>query len=166
MIQRPSRSKPLILIILILLLANIGGLYFFFKDKAYTRDGKPPVDRKEVMNRYLKEELKFDARQLQQFDSLSEKHKLASEPLFEALKDEKEKRLRFLANNNYSDTALQQAVNRSAERQKTLDLTMLQHIRNIRALCNADQREKFDTGFYKMMRKGKAEKKSSGQNNK
>jgi hypothetical protein len=165
MITRPSRSKPLILIIVILLLANIGGLYFFFKDKAYKQDIKPVFDRKEIMGKYLREELKFDDSQMKRFDSISEKHKLATEPLFDGLKEEKEKRLRFLADNNYSDSALLQAVNRSAERQKTLDLSMLEHIRNIRAICNQVQQQSFDTGFYKMMKKNRSDKKLTKSNN-
>ena len=148
------------------MLANIGGLYFFFKDKAYKTDGRPPADRKEIMGKYLKDELQFNAGQMKSFDSLSEQHKLSTEPLFEGLKEEKEKRLRFLADNDYSDSALLQAVNRSAERQKTLDLTMLEHIRNIRSLCDPSQKQRFDTGFYKMMKRNRPDKKLNKQNNK
>jgi len=165
MITRPNRSKFLLLIIVVLLLANIGGLYFFFKNKAYTTDGKLPMDRKEVIAKYLREELKFDGKQMAAFDSLSAQHKLATEPLFDDLRQEKEKRLKFLTEHNYTDSALQQAVNRSAERQKILDLTMLEHIRNIRALCNDQQRQSFDTGFYKIMKRNKPEKKLNKQNN-
>ena len=164
MITRPTRSKPLILIIIVLLLANVGGLFFFFKNKAYKTDGRPNVaDRKEVMAKYLKDELKFNDGQMKSFDSISEKHKLATEPLFEDLKEEKEKRLKFLADNNYVDSALTQAVNRSAERQKKLDLTMLEHIRNIRSICTDVQKQIFDTGFYKMMKRNRPEKKSSSK---
>lgn len=165
MITRPNRSKFLLLIIAVLLLANIGGLYFFFKNKAYKDEGKPPADRKEIMAKYLKEELRFDAGQMTAFDSLSAQNKLITEPLFDDLRLEKEKRLRFLADNNYSDSALLQAVNRSAERQKTLDLKMLEHIRNIRALCNDVQKASFDTGFYKMMKRSRGDKKNNKPTN-
>ena len=158
MITRPRRTKFLLLIIVVLLLANIGGLFFFFKNKAYKTDGRPQADRKEVMTKYLKEELKFDNNQMKAFDSVSARHKLVTEPLFDDLRQEKEKRLKFLVENNYTDSALVQAVNRSAERQKTLDLTMLEHIRNIRAICNEQQKQSFDTGFYKIMKRNKPAK--------
>ena len=166
MITRPNRSKFLLLIIVVLLLANIGGLFFFFKNKAYKTDGHPPADRKEVMAKYLKEELKFSNAQMKSFDSLSEKHRQVTEPMFDSLRVEKEKRLRFLTDNNFSDSALVQAVNKSAERQKTLDLTMLEHIKNIRSLCNDTQQQSFDTGFYKMMKRNRPDKKLNKQNNK
>ena len=92
MITRPNRSKFLLLIIVVLLLANIGGLFFFFKNKAYKTDGHPPADRKEVMAKYLKEELKFSDAQMKSFDSLSEKHQQVTEPMFDSLRVEKEKR--------------------------------------------------------------------------
>jgi hypothetical protein len=160
MIYRPNKSKPLILIIIILLLANIGGLFFFFKNKAYKHDEKPPMDRRQMIGKYLKDELKFNAAQLKSFDSLSDQHKQVTNPLFDSLKDEKEKRLRFLSDNNYSDSALEQVVTRSAERQKNLDLKMLEHIRNIRLLCDEAQKQSFDTGFYKMLRRNRPDKKT------
>lgn len=166
MITRPKRTKLLLLIIVVLLLANIAGLFFFFKNKAYKTDGRPAADRKEVMAKYLKEELKFDDGQMAAFDSLSARHKLITEPMFEDLKQEKEKRLKFLVENNYTDSALTQAVNRSAERQKTLDHTMLEHIRNIRAICNEQQKQSFDTGFYKIMKRNKPDKKPNKTTNK
>lgn len=165
MITRPKRSKFLLLIIIVLLLANITGLFFFFKNKSYRDEVKPSPDRKEVMAKYLKEELKFDAGQMTAFDSLSASHKLVTEPLFDDLRQEKEKRLKFLTENNYTDSALIQAVNRSAERQKKLDLKMLEHIRDIRALCNEQQRQSFDTGFYKIMKRNKPDKKNNKQTN-
>lgn len=160
MIQRPNRSKPLILLIFILLLANIGGLFFFFKNKEYKNGDKPSMDRKQMIGKYLKEELKFNEAQLKSFDSLSDQHKLVTDPLFDSLKEEKEKRLRFLSDNNYSDSALQQVVSRSAERQKNLDIKMLEHIRNIRSLCGEAQKQSFDTGFYKMLKRNRPDKKT------
>lgn len=166
MIIRPKKSKFLLLIIVVLLLANVAGLFFFFKNKAYKNDAHPTFDRRMVMAKYLKEELKFNDSQMKSFDSVSENHKLVTEPLFENLREEKEKRLQFLAANNYSDSALLQAVSRSAEKQKSLDLKMLEHIRNIRSICTDVQKASFDTGFYKMMKRNRTDKKNGKTNNK
>lgn len=166
MIVKPKKSKFLLLIIAVLLLANITSLFIFFNNRKCRHEAKPPVDRKEIMTKYLTEELKFDPVQMKTFDSLSAQHKLATDPLFETLREEKEKRLRFLTDNNYSDSALLQAVNRSAEKQKNLDLKMLEHIRNVRSICTDNQKNIFDTGFYKMMKKYRPERKPATQPNK
>ncbi|MFT3979371.1 MAG: Spy/CpxP family protein refolding chaperone [Ferruginibacter sp.] len=162
MITKPNKSKPLVYIIVLLLLANIAGMIFNFvllkKDDPH--GGGAPMDRKAVIARYLKEDLKFTDAQLAEFNSLSDKNKTETEPLFDSLRAEKEKRMKFLVLNNFSDSALEHAVNRSSERQKALDLKMLTHIRNIRALCTDAQRASFDTGFFKMMERSRPERKN------
>lgn len=160
MIQRSSKNKPLLFIILILLLANLAGIgynYFMMKKDAPRHQ---TMDRKEVVGRYLKDQLKFTNEQMAQYEKLSAANKAETEPLFEILKEEKEKRMNFLREKNYSDSALDEAVNRSIQKQALLDRKMLEHIRNIRALCNDSQKQSFDTGFYKMMRHSRGENKS------
>jgi flagellar basal body-associated protein FliL len=160
MIQRNSKNKPLLFIILILLLANLAGIgynYFMMKKDAPRHQ---PMDRKELMGRYLKDQLKFTNEQMVQYEKLSATNKAETEPLFEVLKQEKEKRMNFLRENNYSDSALDEAVDRSIKKQAMLDRKMLEHIRNIRSICNEAQKQHFDTSFYKMMRHNRGEKKS------
>jgi flagellar basal body-associated protein FliL len=159
MIQRSSKNKPLLFIILILLVANLAGIaYNYFMMK---KDGPKhsPMDRKEIMGRYLKDDLKFTDEQMARYKTLSASNKTETEPLIEALKQEREKRLNFLREHNYADSALDQAVNRSMHRQAALDRKMLEFIRNVRALCNDRQKQAFDTGFYKMMRHSRGDKK-------
>jgi hypothetical protein len=139
------------MIIAVLLLANIGVLAYFMTNKPLSKRSNPAMQRKNAMAVYLKNDVGFDTLQLKLYDSLNSKHRKALEPLFDQLKTEKEKRLHFLAENDYSDSAIIQAVNRSAERQKMLDLEMLQHLKNIRALCTNNQKQKFDTSIYKIM---------------
>lgn len=161
MIQRSSKNKPLLFIILILLVANLAGIafnYFMMKKEPHR---EKPMDRKEVMGGYLKDQLKFTDTQMAEYEKLSAANKTATEPLFEALREEKEKRLNFLREQNYSDSAIEQAVNRSMLRQAEVDRKMLQHIRNVRALCNEQQKQSFDTGFYKMMRHSRGDRKPS-----
>ncbi len=160
MIHRNSRNKPLLIIILVLLLANLAGIAFNYLKIKKDEPRSKPMDRKEIMQRYLKNELKFSDDQMAQYEKLSVANKAASEPLFDSLRAEKEKRINFLKQHNYTDSAIDQAVTRSMLRQAELDRKMLQHIRNVRALCNEQQRLAFDSGFFKMMRQGRGDKKA------
>src|SRR6478672_8954146 len=160
MISKTSKNKPLLIIILILLLANLAGIafnYFIIKKEPARQK---PMDRKEVMGHYLKDQLKFSSEQMSQYEKIAASNKAATEPLFDSLRLEKEKRLNFLQEQNYSDSAIEQAVSRSMARQAEVDRKMLEHIRNVRAICNDAQRQSFDTGFYKMMRHSRGDKKS------
>ena len=165
MITKPNKSKPLVFIIVLLLLANIAGIIFnFLMMKKDGHPGPPPMDRKLLIGDYLKSSLGFSEAQLKQYDSLSEKNKSETEPLFDSLRIEKEKRMKFLVVNNFSDSALGQAVARSSERQRALDLKMLTHIKNIRSLCTDAQKVSFDTGFFKMMERSRSDKKNKKPN--
>lgn len=160
----PRNNKTMLVLIAVLLLANIGGLAYFFMNKPGYKKTDMAMQRKNAMAAYLKNDLGFNTVQLQQYDSFSSKHNQLVEPLMEQLKAEKEKRLRFLAENQYTDSSIYQAVNRSAERQKMLDIQMLIHLRDIRALCTGAQKQQFDTSIYKIMnRRGGDRKKPTKQ---
>ena len=158
---RPKTDKALLLIIVLLLLANIAGIIFNFtlmKKRNFHKE--MPMDRKAYVGKYLKDELKFTDAQLKQYDSLADLNKIETKPLFDSLFVEKEKRMKFLASNNYSDSALQQAVIRSSERQKALDLSMLSYYKKVREICNESQKQKFDSNFFDIMRHKRADIKS------
>lgn len=147
----PRNNKTMLILIAVLLLANIAGLAYFFMNKPGHKKTDMATQRKNAMSAYLKNDLGFNTVQLQQYDSISGKHHTLVEPLFEQMKAEKEKRLRFLAENNFADSAINQAVNQSAETQKILDIQMLLHLKDIRALCTDAQKQQFDTSIYKIM---------------
>jgi Spy/CpxP family protein refolding chaperone len=164
MINRPNRSKPLLVIIAILLLANIGGLAYFLASKPTHKKNNPSPQWKTAIANYLKNDVGFDTVQLEQYERLKTVRRKALDTLSEQLKAEKENRLHFLADNDYADSAIMQAVNSSAENQKMLDLQMLRHLKDIRSLCTPVQKARFDTSIYKVMaRRGGDKKKSKKQ---
>lgn len=161
MINRPSKSKPLIVIIAILLLTNLGGLAYYMANKPKPKKANSGPQWKNAMANYLKSDVGFDTVQLRQYETLKVAHRKTLDTLFEDLKSEKENRLGLLADRDYADSAIIQAVNSSAEKQKMLDLHMLTHLKDVRALCNAEQKGRFDTSIYKVMARGGKEKKKT-----
>lgn len=164
MINRPNRSKPLLLIIAVLLLANIGSLAYFLASKPKPKKSNAAAQWKNAMANYLKADVGFDTVQLQEYESLKIEHRKTLDTLFEQLKAEKDNRLRFLAEHDYADSAIMQAVNSSTEKQKILDLHMLTHLKDVRSLCDQEQKNRFDTSIYKVMaRRGGDKKKTKKQ---
>jgi Tfp pilus assembly protein PilO len=161
MINRPNRSKPLLLIIAVLLLANIGGLAYFLASKPKPKKSNSTAQWKNAMANYLKADIGFDTVQLQQYESLKVEHRKTLDTLFEQLKAEKENRLSFLAEYDYTDSAIMQAVNSSTEKQKRLDLHMLTHLKDVRSLCTPEQKNRFDTSIYKVMARRSGDKKKA-----
>ncbi len=147
---RPKNSKTLLVIIAALLALNIAGVMLFF---AKTPSGKRmsyTEQRKNAMQNYLKNDCGFSAEQLVQFDSLAERHKREMQPVFDQLKKEKEQRVKNLAQGQFSDTAIALAVNNTLAKQQEVETKMLLQLRDVRNLCNEQQKVKFDSGLHKM----------------
>ena len=164
MINKQNRSKVFLVIIAILLVANIAMVSFFLlKKDADKRDKKP--EWKTVISGFLKNEIGFDTVQLKQYDSLSDRHRDNIKKLMDSLRNTKEKQFKELASVNFSDSAMNIIADRSAATQKTMELNMFNHLRNIRLLCKPDQLPKFDSLFGKVLnrRGGETKKKQPGQ---
>jgi len=164
MINKQNRSKVFLVIIGILLVANIAMVSFFLlKKDGGKRDKKP--EWKTVISGFLKNEIGFDTVQLKQYDSLSDRHKDNMKNLMDSLRSTKEKQFKELAAVNFSDSAMNAVADRSAATQKTMELKMFNHLRNIRLLCKQEQLPKFDSLFGKVLnrRGGDPKKKQAGQ---
>lgn len=153
------KSKVLIIIIGILLIANIAMLAFFIVTSKPKEYKKERTDRTAFVMDYLRNEVGFNPGQLARYDSLSKQHREQIKSTFKELSTERKDILSVLAAASFSDSAINTAANSLHDRQKVLELNMLKHVRDIRDICTEAQRPRFDTGFYKIFRKrGEAHK--------
>ena len=153
-----TKSKLYIFIIGILLITNIAMLLFFLggkhdAPKGASRGGgdKGPA----MMKDFLKKDVGFDDQQIQLYDTLSKQHRERTKADFDALKVNKEQQFKELGSKGFSDTAIAEMVNRSAEKQKIMEAKMLNYFASVRKLCTPDQQPKFDSLFYKIWGKKK-----------
>ncbi len=80
--------------------------------------------------------------------------------MFDQMKKEKEKSMRYVAQGGFTDSAIATAVAATAARQQQLETKMMMHLKDVRNLCTDDQKAKFDTSIYKVFaRKGNGDKK-------
>ncbi len=153
-----SKNKILLITVIILLLTNIAMLAFFLsKDpgKKGAHNG-----REAAMAEFLKNDIGFTAQQMQDYDTISKKHREKVKAIFDEMRSSKEQQLKELGTAGFSDSAINLAVDRSAENQKMIERGMLVHFTEIRKLCTPEQLPKFDSLFYKVMsRKGDNHKK-------
>ncbi|HMK05330.1 MAG TPA: hypothetical protein VK489_14105 [Ferruginibacter sp.] len=156
MINKQNRSKVFLVIIGILLIANIAMVSFFLIKKPGDKKERRP-DRKTAIADFLKKEIGFDQQQLLQYDTLSNKHKEDMKAMFEKLRGGKDTQFKQLAAGDFSDSVINSVADQSAASQRTMELQMLNHIKNIRMLCTQDQLPKFDSLFGKMLTKRNGE---------
>lgn len=150
MINTQNKSKVFLLIIAILLITNIAMIVFFVMKKNTGRHGRFQ-ERKEMIAQFLKKDIGFNVAQLQQFDSLSTKHRDAVKKMFEDLRSTKDKQFAQLATANFTDSVIEDVALQSAASQKMTEVKMFNHLRNIRLLCTPEQLPKFDSLFVKIL---------------
>ena len=152
-----TKSKLYLLIIGILLVTNIAMLFFFMGNKDEGRRGgnRGGYDRGAMMRNFLQKEIGFNDAQLQQYDTLSKQRKEKMKADIEALKNSKEEQFKELGTSGFSDSTIAVVINQSAEKQKMMELHMMNHFATIRKICTAEQQPKFDSLFYKIWNKKK-----------
>ncbi|MEO6539409.1 MAG: Spy/CpxP family protein refolding chaperone [Ferruginibacter sp.] len=152
MIPSQNKSKILITIIGILLIANIVLVSFFFLQKDERKHDKR-MDRKTVIGNFLKDEIGFNEAQMQQYDSMSTWHSKYMKIMFEANRNSKDQQFKELTVADFSDSVMNNIADQSAATQKSMELQMFSHLKNIRALCTPAQQPKFDSLFVKVLNK-------------
>lgn len=159
MITESRQKRVLLLIITILFLANVATwIIFFLASPGKKKHGGD--SRKEKMQGYLKKELGYNDAQISSYQSLSEKHKASVDSMYGNMKREKENRLKEMSSQNFSDSSIEAAARQIAENQKMLEVKMLKHLKEVRALGDDRQKLKFDTGFLHYMSRYKSKNKN------
>lgn len=149
-----AKSKLYLLIIGILLATNVTMLFLWFKPES-KKPARNNNDRTAMMREFLKKDVGFDTVQIQLYDTLSKRFKQKSKTDFDSLKGNKEQQFKELGAVAFNDSSIAAMAGRSAEKQKWMELQMLNHFAAIRKLGNAEQRLKFDSLFYKIWSKKK-----------
>ncbi len=164
MMNKENRSKVLLLIIGILVVANISMLVFFLQEKEPAHKPNSRQDRKAYISAFLKNEIGFDTVQLVQYDTLSSMHRKKMGGMFDKLKSNKASQFKQLVAGNFTDSTMNALADSSATTQKAIEIVMFNHLKNIRKLCTPAQEPLFDSLFVKVLsRRNDAKKKSDNK---
>lgn len=163
MINKSNRHKAYLSIIAILLVTNIALVTFFMIKKDGDKREKPRVDRRTMIANFLKTEIGFDTVQLQQYDTLSLRHKENIKKMFDSLKSAKDKQFKKLTASDFSDSVMNAVADQSAANQKKMELQMFSHLKRVRMICRPEQLPKFDSLFVKVLNRRGGEGRHEGR---
>ena len=145
--------KLLLLIVSVLLIANIGLLYFF----VFNKPKKPPRTTADEMRRMQIEKVKKDVglndEQTALYDSLRSKQFKTMKPLFEDITKSKEDFFSLIYQPNVSDSVLNAYASRIGEKQMALDLSTFRYFQSIKALCTEEQKPKMDSVIKQIVKR-------------
>ena len=133
--------KLLLLIISVLLIANIGLLYFFVFNKP-EGPHKPPMQNPIEK---VKAEVGLNDQQVVLYDSLRSQQFRNMKPLFKELTQSKEDFFSLIYQQGVSDSVLNSYASRIGEKQMELDISTFHYFQSIKALCNEEQKPKMDS---------------------
>lgn len=143
----------LLLIISVLLIANIGLLYFF----VFNKPSHPPKLSEKEMHDKAIEKVKNDVglsdEQAVTYDSLRSQQFRNMKPLFKELTKSKEDFFSLIYQQGVSDSVLNSYASRIGEKQMELDISTFHYFQSIKALCNEEQKPKMDSFIKQIVKR-------------
>ena len=139
-----TKNKTWQVIIVLLFVANIGTLAFFWYFKLTTGRHARPTDKLGNAASYVTQQLNFNAQQQQQYQQLIEAHKRNTMALHEQLHDAKDHLFGLMNDSTASEAQVDSSAAMIGHLEQQLSLQTFNHFKQVRALCNPTQRHKFD----------------------
>ena len=145
--------KLLLLIIVVLILTNIGLLYFY----KWKKHGGTHKSMKEQVMIKLEKEVGFSKQQLATYDSMRTKHFESMGPMFEELGAAKDSFFKLIQQTPQPDSVIGIYTARINEKQQAIDTKMLRYFWSLKEISTEEQRPKMDSflqNFTKRMSGG------------
>ena len=143
----------LLLIISVLLIANIGLLYFF----VFNKPSHPPRPTDKEMHdkaiEKVKDEVGLNDEQAVAYDSLRSQQFRNMKPLFKDLTKSKEDFFSLIYQQGVSDSVMNSYASKIGEKQMELDISTFHYFQSIKALCNEDQKPKMDSFIKQIVKR-------------
>lgn len=137
-------NKVLLLIIAALLIVNFGLLYYGVRKKDRGH-GPRKGDPKEWVIDRLKNDVGFNQEQIATYEDLRTKHFDSLKQMFDELRIAKDSFFKLLYQPQVSDSAINIHAAKVCGKQEAIDMKMLRHFRNLKALASNEQKPKMDS---------------------
>jgi hypothetical protein len=141
-------NRVLLLITSVLLVANVGLLYFLVFNRPQ-KPSKPPVNPIEK----VKNEVGLSDEQAVAYDSLRSQQFRNMKPLFKGVTKSKEDFFSLIYEEGVSDSVLNSYASKIGEKQMELDISTFHYFQSIKALCNEEQKPKMDSFIKQIVKR-------------
>lgn len=137
------------ILVAILLIANIVtlSLYWLKKEKLPSEGG-----RQGRADEFVIKELQLDSNQQNAYKALITAHRTAMRNIKEKSREHKEAFFNLLKNTDINGNEFHARLTEASQEQYLIDSITFSHFRQLRALCNDEQKKKFDNIIQQVMR--------------
>lgn len=148
-----KNHKLLLVIISVLLIANLGLLYYF----VFNKPQKPTRPTNEEMHKAaiekVKNEVGLNDGQAAQYDTLRSNQMKSMKPLFEDLTKTKEEFFNLIYQSGVSDSVVKSHLALIGEKQQAIDMKTFQYFQSIKDLCTEEQKPKMDSFIQQIVKR-------------
>lgn len=145
--------KLLLLVISVLLIANIGLLYFFVFNKPEHQVKMSQDEMRKMAIEKVKNEVGLNDEQAVVYDTLRSQQFRTMRPLFKSLTKSKEDFFSLIYQEGVSDSVLNSYASKIGEKQMELDISTFHYFQSIKALCNEEQKPKMDSFIKQIVKR-------------
>jgi periplasmic protein CpxP/Spy len=138
-----SNNRWLTVITLLLLTANIVTLALLWTNKKGNDEGRPPMRQGQAFE-FLTHELKLDSAQQETYRKLRDEHRDGQRPIQDSIRKAKDEFFALLREPNVPDSMIKMYSRRAVDAQQRLDEFTFRHFQKLRAICNDEQKKRFD----------------------
>ena len=148
------KHKLLLLVISVLLISNIGLLYFFVFNKPNHEQREIGSDeRRKMAMEKVKKEVGLNDEQSVLYDSLRSQQFKRMKPFFEELTKSKEDFFALIYQQGVSDSVVNAYASKIGEKQMQLDISTFHYFQSIKALCTEEQKPKMDSFIKQIVKR-------------
>lgn len=148
-----TRNKTLVFIIVLLLLTNIGLLFYFLSGKKHH-----PEKGRESFTNALKKEVGFSDAQIEQFNTQKKNNWAKAKADMDQIRNIKLALFDLVKKPEVSDSVVDQLTDSIANLQKRVEVNAFHHFRATRSICTPEQQAKYDSFMTKIIRQGRDRK--------
>lgn len=130
-----NNPKFLKIVVVLLVLINLSTITFMWLNK-------PP--RRDAVGDYFAKELQFTAKQKEQFESLKQEHHNQVEALRLGNKEKHDAYFYLLKNPSVDSATVKKAAAEILKIEERKELVLFYHFQKVRAICDENQKKKFD----------------------
>ena len=138
------KNKLIVWLIVILMVANVATLAFFWFGYFNQRRDNSPKE-------FLAKSLGFSQNQKHLYFDLAKEHNENAKKIRQQIKTDKDSLFQLLKSDTIIDSARNNAALKVSVSIQTLDILTFEHFKKVRALCTEGQKPKFDELIQKMV---------------
>ena len=136
----------------LLITANIVTLTLLWINRSGNDHHPPGPPHNNNLFEYLSKELNLTKEQQDAYRSLRDEHQQGTRALQDSIRNAKDALFVLLKQDNISEEAITSQSNKAAGFQAQLDNFTFHHFQKVRAICNAEQKKKFDDIIQEALR--------------